>query len=198
MGLVPFGTLDRRAVVADLLKDRGDLLLVTGLGSPTYDAAAVGDSEANFYLWGAMGSAVTVGLGLAMAQPDRPVLVLTGDGELLMGLGALSTAGAKQPGNLSIAVLDNGHYGETGMQITHTSYGISLGGIAEACKFTHVEVIETLEQVFQFRPRIQSTEVGPRFAQIKIKPDNLEKVLPPRDGAYLKTRFRAALGFSPN
>lgn len=196
MEIVPPGTLDRRTVVAELLKDRGDRLLVTGLGSPTYDAAAVGDSDANFYLWGAMGSAVTVGLGLAMARPDRPVLVLTGDGELLMGLGALSTVGAKQPTNLSIAVLDNGHYGETGLQKTHSSYGISLSGVAEACNFNHVEVIETLEQVTQFSTKIQSTETGARFAQIKIKPDTAEKVLPPRDGVYLKTRFREALGYT--
>lgn len=198
MSIESIGSLERRAVVAELLKDRGDLLLVTGLGSPTYDAASVGDSDANFYLWGAMGSAVTVGLGLALAQPERPVLVLTGDGEILMGLGALSTAGVKQPKNLSIAVLDNGRYGETGMQRTHTSYGISLSGIAEASKFSHVEVIESLEQVTQFRPRLQSIESGLCFAQIKIKAENLEKVLPPRDGVYLKTRFRAALGFATN
>ncbi len=106
------GTLDRRAVVADLLKDRGDLLVVTGLGSPSYDVMAAGDHDLNCYLWAAMGSAMTVGLGLATAQPDRPVLVVTGDGEALMGFGALATIALRKPRNLSIAILDNGHFGE--------------------------------------------------------------------------------------
>src|SRR5882757_6045291 len=127
--------LMRRDVVAQILADRGDILVVTGLGSPTYDCAAAGDHPLNFYLWGAMGSAVTVGLGLAMAQPKRRVLVITGDGELLMGLGALATVGAKKPGNLAIAVIDNEHYGETGMQRTHTSAGVDLAGIAHSAGF---------------------------------------------------------------
>ncbi len=107
--------LDRRAFVRELLADRGSLLVVTGLGSPTYDAAACGDHPLNFYLWGAMGSAAMIGLGLALAQPARRVLVLTGDGEALMGMGSLATIGVKQPRNLAIVVLDNQHYGETGM-----------------------------------------------------------------------------------
>ncbi|WP_436784627.1 thiamine pyrophosphate-dependent enzyme, partial [Streptomyces sp. URMC 126] len=90
-----------------LLRDRGDLLVVTGLGSPTYDVAAAGDHPRNFYLWGAMGGAAMVGLGLALAQPTTPVLVVTGDGEMLMGLGGLATIAAKNPPNLSVAVLDN-------------------------------------------------------------------------------------------
>jgi thiamine pyrophosphate-dependent acetolactate synthase large subunit-like protein len=106
--------LDRRAVVAELLKDRGELLVVTGLGSPSWDAFAAGDHDLNFYLWAGMGSAATTGLGLALAQPERPVLVLTGDGEMLMGMGALATAALKAPSNLTIAVLDNGAFGETG------------------------------------------------------------------------------------
>src|SRR5215467_1950575 len=90
----------RRSAIARILADRGDMLVVTGLGSPTYDCAAVGDHPLNFYLWGAMGSAVTVGLRLALAQPKRRVLVITGDGEMLMGLGALATAAAKKPDNV--------------------------------------------------------------------------------------------------
>src|SRR4030095_3174061 len=97
--------LARRSAIARILTDRGDMLVVTGLGSPTYDCAAVGDHPLNFYLWGAMGSAVTVGLGLALAQPKRRVLVITGDGEMLMGLGAVATAAAKKPDNLAIAVI---------------------------------------------------------------------------------------------
>src|SRR5690606_14533921 len=128
-------SLQRRDVVARLLADRGDLLVVSGLGSPTYDCAAAGDHPLNFYLWGAMGSAITVGLGLALAQPERRVLVVTGDGELLMGLGALATAAVMRPRNLAIAVMDNERYGETGMQATHTAAGVDLAGMAAKAGF---------------------------------------------------------------
>lgn len=121
-----FGTLDRRAAVASLLQDRGPLLVVTGLGSPTYDVFAAGDHDANFYLWGAMGGAAVMGLGLAMAQPARPVAVITGDGEALMGVGGLLTVAVARPANLTIVVLDNGHFGETGMQASHTAHGVDL------------------------------------------------------------------------
>ncbi|TMJ71922.1 MAG: hypothetical protein E6G73_13975 [Alphaproteobacteria bacterium] len=117
--------LDRREAMRVLLDNRGDMLVVTGLGSTTWDAAAVGEDERNFYLWGAMGAAAMVGLGLAVAQPARRVLVVTGDGEMLMGLGALATIGVQRPPNLAIAVFDNGHYAETGMQASHTDYGVS-------------------------------------------------------------------------
>jgi hypothetical protein len=121
---------DRRAAVARLLQGRRDLLIVAGLGSPTYDVAAGGDHPLNFYLWGAMGGAAMVGLGLALAQPRRPVLVVTGDGELLMGLGSLATIAAQNPGNLAIAVLDNEAYGETGGQKSHTGYATDLAAAA--------------------------------------------------------------------
>ncbi len=127
--------LDRRDVVKRLLADRGDLLVVPGLGAPTYDVAAAGDHPLNFYLWGAMGGAAMIGLGLALARPDRRVAVITGDGEMLMGLGSLATIGVKQPPNLAIVVLDNRHYGETGMQASHTDAGIDLIGIAKSCRF---------------------------------------------------------------
>ena len=87
--------LDRRAVINKILDKRGDALIVTGLGSSCYDVGAAGDNPLNFYLWGAMGSAAMIGLGLALAQPKRRVLVITGDGELLMGLGTLATIGAQ-------------------------------------------------------------------------------------------------------
>ena len=120
--------LDRRVAIRTLLENRGDLLLVTGLGSTTWDAASVADDDRNFYLWGAMGAAAMVGLGLAIAQPDRRVLVVTGDGEMLMGLGSLATIGVQRPPNLAIAVFDNGHYGETGMQASHTADAVALAG----------------------------------------------------------------------
>ncbi len=197
MTLESLSSLERRKVVPELLQDRGDLLVVTGLGSPSYDAMAAGDNDANFYLWGGMGSSITIGLGLALAQPERPVLVLTGDGEMLMGMGALATAGAKHPRNLNIAVLDNERYGETGMQLTHTAHGVSLAELAKACNFDRTDIITEMEEIGPFRQQMQSTDAGLRFAQIKIKAENLEKVLPSRDGVHIKNRFRAHLGFQP-
>src|SRR5215469_4657282 len=125
--------LERRAVVRALVIGRRDMLVVSGLGSTTYDLAAAGDDPRNFYLWGAMGSATLIGLGLALAQPKRRVLVVTGDGEMLMGLGGLATIGVQKPSNLALAVFDNGHYGETGMQASHTETAVDLGGVARAC-----------------------------------------------------------------
>src|SRR5271157_5334879 len=133
--------LDRRDFVRQLLIDRGNLLVVPGLGSATYDVAAAGDHPLNFYLWGAMGGTAMIGLGLALARPDRRVAVLTGDGDMLMGLGSLATIGVKQPANLAIVVLDNQHYGETGMQPSHTSAGIDLVATALACKFGQARAI---------------------------------------------------------
>lgn len=190
------GHLDRRAVVADLLKDRGDLLVVTGLGSPSYDVMAVGDHDLNYYLWGAMGASVTVGLGLATAQPDRPVLVLTGDGEALMGLGALATAGIRKPRNLSVVILDNGHFGETGMQPSHAGQGVELHRVAETCGFPLTELVTERQGIEPLRRRIQAKE-SLNLAVVKIEAKNLPRALPPRDGVFVKNRFRLALGFQP-
>jgi len=188
--------LDRRKVVARLLQDRKNLLLVTGLGSPTYDAMAAGDDDSNFYLWGAMGSAAMIGFGLAMAQPDRPVLVLTGDGEMLMGLGSLVTIGIRKPRNLTIVVLDNEHYGETGMQPSHTSSEMKLDEVARASGFGRTEEIRDMEAVGELQARIHESDTV-SFASVKINTDQAPRVLAPRDGIYVKNRFRAALGFNP-
>jgi thiamine pyrophosphate-dependent acetolactate synthase large subunit-like protein len=190
----PPSSLDRRAVVAELLRDRGELLVVSGLGAATWDAAAAGDHDANFYLWGAMGGAAMIGLGLALAQPARSVLVITGDGEQLMGLGSLATIAAKRPGNLTIAVLDNGRYGETGMQISHTGLGVRLDEMAAAAGFEWTAEIEDMMGVGDLRERTHHLVTGPRFANIRIEPEELERVLPIRDGVEIKNRFRAALG----
>ncbi|HEX7969945.1 MAG TPA: thiamine pyrophosphate-dependent enzyme [Stellaceae bacterium] len=185
-------SLDRRAVVAALLAERGDLLVVAGLGAPNWDISAAGDNPLNFPLWGAMGSAAMVGLGLALAQPQRSVLVVTGDGELLMGMGSLATIGVQRPANLSLAVLDNEAYGETGMQATHTAHGVDLAVIASGCGFTRSETIREMEGVAALRTRLKARQ-GPLFAQIKIAADTPPLVMPPRDGGLLKNRFRAAL-----
>ena len=127
--------LERRAAMAALVANRGDLLVVPGLGSTTWDLAAAGDDPRNFYLWGAMGGAAMVGLGLALAQAPRRVAVITGDGEMLMGLGSLATIGIQRPGNLAVIVFDNGVYGETGMQPSHTQSGVDLVAVAAGCGF---------------------------------------------------------------
>ena len=184
--------LNRRAATALLLCDRGDALVVTGLGNATYDVAAAGDTPLNFYLWGAMGGAAMVGLGLALAQPKRRVLVITGDGEMLMGLGALATIAAEKPFNLAIAVLDNAHYGETGMQATHTGRGVDLAGIALAAGFADASTIRTEQEIEVLAPKLFAAR-GPLFATIKVSTDPVPASLPPRDGPYLRSRFREAL-----
>lgn len=188
------GTLERRAAVAELLKDRGDLLVVAGLGSPAYDLHAAGDSDANFYLWGAMGSAALIGLGLAQAQPARTVLALTGDGEQLMGLGGLATIAVAKPKNLAIAVIDNGHFGETGMQASHTGRGIDLAAVAASMGFADTRTVSDLAGVAALRAALHAPAAGPRLYAIKVAARNPPRSLPARDAVYLKNRFRARLG----
>lgn len=190
------GPLDRREVVANLLAGRKDLLVVTGLGSASYDVMAAGDHDNNYYLWAAMGSAAMVGLGLATAKPQSSVLVITGDGEALMGFGALATIAIRNPANLTIAILDNGHFGETGMQVSHAGRGISLDRVAATCGFSWTSEIRDLAGVDDLRDRI-SDRSGVKLATVKIKAENPVRVLPPRDGVYIKNRFRAALGHMP-
>ncbi len=189
--------LDRREVVGCLLQNRSNLLVVTGLGSSSYDVMATGDHDNNFYLWGAMGSAAMVGLGIAEAQPDKGVVVITGDGEMLMGLGSLATIVLRKPHNLSIVMLNNGHYGETGMQLSHAGYGINLAGVASACGFPHVETIRDQAGVIALADNLNERDQL-QFADVRIKAENPPRVLPPRDGIYVKNRFRQALGFAPN
>jgi thiamine pyrophosphate-dependent acetolactate synthase large subunit-like protein len=184
------GTLDRREVAAILLRNPGDLLVVTGLGSTTYDAGAAGDRPENFYLWGAMGGAAMIGLGLALAQPQRRVLVLTGDGEMLMGLGSLATIAAQLPSNFSIAVFDNGCFGETGAQPSHTALGTDLAAVAAACGWERTAIASTLPEVEAIAPRLRETSL---FAVIRIAAEEHPRYLPPRDGAFLAERFRRAL-----
>jgi thiamine pyrophosphate-dependent acetolactate synthase large subunit-like protein len=187
-------TLDRRTAVAALLKDRGELLVVSGLGSPTYDVHAAGDSDANFYLWGAMGSAALIGLGLAQARPDRNILAITGDGEQLMGLGGLATIAVAKPKNLSIVVIDNGHFGETGMQKSHTGCGLDLAAVAAACAFADTGVAADMAAVRNLREKLRRPAEGPRLFVLKVEAENPPRSLPPRDAVFLKNRFRAHLG----
>ncbi len=188
--------LDRREAVKALLQGRGDLLVVTGLGSSSYDVFDAGDHDGNFYLWGAMGGAAVMGLGLAQAQPKRPVLVITGDGEQLMGIGGLLTIAARKPQNLSIAVLDNGHFGETGMQRSHSGLGAKLDDIARGAGFSSVVEITELAGIAAFRADVHRLADGPKLALVRISTDHVDRALPPRDGVFLKNRFRQHIGLA--
>lgn len=186
--------LDRRQTVTRILKDRGNALLVTGLGAPTWDAASVGDRPDNFYLWGGMGGATLVGLGLALAQPTRRVLVVTGDGEMLMGLGSLATVAVQKPANLAICVIDNERYGETGMQETHTAFGVDLAAMAGGAGFAEWATVRTAAELEEALKLIYRA-AGPVFVDIKVGTGPQKMTLPPRDGPTLRHRFkRTVLG----
>jgi thiamine pyrophosphate-dependent acetolactate synthase large subunit-like protein len=185
-------TLDRREVVTQLLHGRGNALVVSGLGSSTFDVFAAGDSPLNFYLWGAMGGAAMVGMGLALAQPTRRILVVTGDGEMLMGMGSLATIGAQPPKNLAIVVLDNQSYGETGMQPSHTARGVDLAGIASAANFETTATIYTRAELDAWINAVW-TGTAPLLAVVKITASQPPLRFPLRDGTHIKNRFREAL-----
>ncbi|RJE89568.1 thiamine pyrophosphate-dependent enzyme [Paracoccus onubensis] len=189
-------TMDRRAAVAKLLAARDGALVVTGLGSPSYDVHAAGDMDNNYYLWGAMGGAALVGLGIAQAQRDRRVMVITGDGEQLMAFGALATIAVAAPKNLDVIVLDNQHFGETGMQPSHTGHGIALDRVAAAAGFAETAEIRSLEELGALTKRLREPAAGPRLFVLKVEANNLPRSLPPRDAVFVKNRFRAHLGLA--
>src|SRR4030095_7480890 len=149
------------------------------------DVHAAGDTDANYYLWGAMGAAALVGLGLAQAKPDRKVLVITGDGEQLMGLGGLATVSRAKPKNLVVAVVDNGHFGETGMQESHTARGIDLAQVASACGFSETRGIDDMAGVEAAREALHRPADGPRLFLLKVKAENLPRSMPARDAVHL-------------
>lgn len=189
-------TVSRREFVANLIKEIPDALIVTGLGSPSYDVFAAGDRDENFYLWGAMGGSTSLGLGLALAQPEKKVVVITGDGEQLMGIGSLMTIGVQAPKNLSIVVLDNGHFGETGMQRSHASLGADLVGLAKASGIPDAYLVISDDGYVDIAKRINQKSAT-NFNQVLITADEPPRALPSRDGVYVKNRFRATLGLHP-
>ena len=189
-------SIERRNFVSRLVKALPDALIVTGLGSPSYDVFASGDRNKTFYLWGAMGGAISMGLGIALAQKDKEVVVITGDGESLMGIGSLATVGGKQPKNLTIVILDNGHFGETGMQRSHTSLGTSLVKVAQGCGIANAFEVTDVSQVDDVVVRVKARS-GPALAQVFISAGEPPRALPPRDGVFVKNRFRAELGLAP-
>jgi thiamine pyrophosphate-dependent acetolactate synthase large subunit-like protein len=196
-------TLQRRPLVKQLLDGADDnLLVIAGLGSSNWDITAAGDRPLNMPLWGSMGAPVGMGLGLAMAQPTKRVLVITGDGDMLMSLGSLATVATQMPENLAIVVLDNEKFGETGNQATHTSprnngptesgAGTDLAMIARGCGIADATTVRESSEVAELVKDVR-TKKGPVFRLVKVMVEKLEFVMPPQDGAHLKDRFRQAL-----
>jgi len=184
--------LHRRDVAKTILDASDETLFVTGLGSTNWDFTAAGDCARIFPLWGAMGGAITMGLGIALAQHQKRVIVATGDGEALMGIGSLATVAVQAPQNLTICVFDNEHYGETGMQETHTASVTDLSlaaqgmGIKDAATITDdAELSAGLDAIINGN--------GPIFRVIKVRAEPLDFILPSKDGVHLKNRFRANL-----
>lgn len=196
-------TLRRRPLVRKILAGADDnLLVIAGLGSSNWDVTEAGDRPLNMPLWGSMGAPVGIGLGLALAQPAKRVLVITGDGDMLMSLGSLATVAAQMPDNLAILVLDNEKFGETGNQATHTSprnngptesgAGTDLAMIARGCGIADVATVRDAADVDQLAKDLRGKK-GPIFRLAKVMVEKLEFVMPPQDGAHLKDRFRQAL-----
>lgn len=188
-------SLRRRELVRALLARREGALVVPGLGSPTWDCFAAGGSDDYLYSWGGMGLALATALGVALARPDRRVLCLTGDGEIMMGIGTLAVVAAQAPANLGLLVLDNEHFGETGRQPGLTGQRTDLcaiargAGIGATLLVTGMDQLDTLAELMFRRP-------GPTFAVAKIALTDEPWALPEKDGAVIARRFRAAAGAS--
>jgi thiamine pyrophosphate-dependent acetolactate synthase large subunit-like protein len=181
----------RRDAVARLVAERGDALFVAGLGATAWDLAAAGDDPRTFPLWGAMGGACALGLGLALAQPTRRVVVVTGDGEALMSLGSFATIAAAAPANLAVVVIDNERYGETGGQPTHTAHPTDLARVAAGCGIASATTIRD-EGGLGDLSQLALRQPGPVVVVIKVDAHDEPLVLPPRDAALLKHRLRSA------
>lgn len=189
----PVGTLDRREAVPALVGNPRDWLIVAGLAGTAKDTAAMCEPEANYFACaGVMGGAVAMGLGLALARPDRSVLVLTGDGELLMNVGSLATVAILNPPNLSIVCVDNGHYGETGYQKSHTSLGVDLAAMASGAGIPAVRSVSEADEIEE-AGRLLREANGSSFVLLRITPHAPPPVIRRSlDAALSKDRFRAA------
>lgn len=185
--------IQRRAFVAELLGKRNGALVIPGLGSPTWDCFASGDSPEFLYSWGGMGLAVPTALGLALAQPSRRVLALTGDGEMLMGIGSLGVVAEHAPKNLAILVLDNEHFGETGRQTGLTQGRTDLCKIAEGFGIRQTRLVTEHAEVGDLAKLLFETP-GPTFAVAKIALSEDPWKLPEKDGVAIARRFQIAIG----
>ncbi len=183
------GRLKRRPLVARIMAARRAALVVTGLGAPTYDVAAAGENPRTFHFWGAMGLAVPAGLGLAMARPDTRVLVVTGDGEMMMGIGSLATIANVAPPNLAILVLDNQSFGETGAQTGLTAGPTDIAAMAKGAGIEDAQHVESEDQVDAMIEALYDRP-GPVLRTARIAPGEDPKVLPEWDGPTQVRAFR--------
>jgi thiamine pyrophosphate-dependent acetolactate synthase large subunit-like protein len=188
--------LTRTAALAAVVDDPDRFLIVCGLGTAAFDASRLTENGANLFpIDGAMGCALPVGLGLALARPERQVLVMTGDGELLMNLGALSTASAQAPANLSVLVLDNGTWGLTGGQATHAAMGTDLTAVAAACGFPVALTVATAAELDTGRAALaDSSQLT--FVRLELNAEAPEPYPFERHGPPIRKRFRDALAAS--
>lgn len=189
--------LARRDVLSRVLAERGRTLVVAGLGTTNYDLFAVSDAAENVYMWGSMGITASIGLGLALAQPDRRVLVVTGDGDAMMGIGSLATIAVQAPENLSILVMDNEVFEETGAQPGLTASGVDIAGIAAAAGFAETRIIREQAEVAAL-PDFLLKRPGPVIAVAKIRLAEDEPVYPSMDGPALARQARDAIAGSSN
>src|SRR6476660_2200108 len=192
MAATPQFTLDRRDAVPALVGRHEDFLIVTGLAGTSRDVAALTEDGAHTYtMAGAMGGACMIGLGLALARRDKQVLVVTGDGELLMNVGALATIAVMNPANLSIVCVDNGHYGETGYQKSHTSLGVDLEKIAAGSGIKRTLTIEKEAEIAGGARLIREGN-GASFVLLRVKPTEPPSYKRDLDPANTRARFRTA------
>ncbi|MEZ5849937.1 MAG: thiamine pyrophosphate-dependent enzyme [Hyphomicrobiaceae bacterium] len=186
----PRYTLDRITAVPAVVGNADDYLVIAGLAGTAKDLGAMTKDGANYYgLAGAMGAAVSMGLGLALARPDKKVLVATGDGELLMNIGALATVAVMNPPNLRILCVDNGHYGETGYQKSHTCLGVDLEQMAIGAGIKNTCSIEK-EADLEKGARMLRESNGSCFVLLRVKPTDGPKFKRSLDPAASRVKFR--------
>lgn len=185
--------IERRPFVKELLSLRKGALVVPGLGSPTWDIFAAGGSDEYLYSWGGMGLAASVALGIALAQPKKRVLCITGDGEMMMGIGSLGVIAAQAPQNLGILVLDNERFSETGKQPGLTGKRTDLCAVAKGFGIAHTAMITEASQVKDLAHLLFET-TGPTFAVAKIAITEDPWALPEKDGATIVRNFQRAIG----
>lgn len=189
--------LDRREAVPALVGNPDDFLIISGLAGTVYDMTSLTNNGNNFFgLGGAMGAACMMGLGLALAQPNKKVLVATGDGELLMSLGSLATIGVINPPNLSIICVDNGHYGETGYQKTHTYRGVDIEKFAQGARIKKTCTVTKQEQIPD-AARMLREGGDTSFVLLSVKPTDAPKVKLNLQGDVCRFRFRRTLLGTP-
>ncbi len=191
--VAPDFILDRCEAVPALVGRHDDFLIVSGLAGTSRDVAALTQDGAHTYtMAGAMGGACMIGLGLALARPDKRVLVVTGDGELLMNIGALATIAVVNPPNLAIVCVDNGHYGETGYQKSHTSLGVDLERIAAGSGIKATRTVATEGQLVDGARMLRESN-GTAFVVLRVKPTDPPAFTRNMDPSACRYRFRTAL-----